>query len=214
MPGGLRAGVEAAAVVADLEPDAVVAQPQVDPGLARPGVTRHVVERLLRDAVQRRLHVRRQLLAPPLDAESHVGADPAAAGLDEVPQQLRERVCVSASPRISSSIVRMPAREPRVSRRSSSTAFRARAGSSSISASASALRLAANSDCVTESCRSRARRVRSASTAVSSMRALSRAFSMASAAWSANARAMRTWFSSSEARSWYVKASAPKTMSA
>ena len=32
-----------------------------------------------------------QLLAAPLDVQSDVGADAAAAGLDEVPQQLRER---------------------------------------------------------------------------------------------------------------------------
>ena len=58
-------GIEAAAVVSDLEPDAVVVLPEVDPDFGGLGVARDVVERLLGDPIQRGLHVGGQLLAAP-----------------------------------------------------------------------------------------------------------------------------------------------------
>ena len=179
--------------------DAVVALPEIDPRLGRLGVTSHVVERLLGDAVHRGLHVGSQLPATPLGGQPHVGADAAAARLDEMPQQFREGRLLEG---VTAHLEQHGAHARQGAARQPAQLLDGAQGLLPVVRAGRrephAFRLAANSDCVTESCRSRARRVRSASTAVSSMRALSRAFSIARAAWSANARAIRTRFSSSD----------------
>src|SRR5690606_12175994 len=55
---GSRLQVKPAPIVGDAQAEDTLLAAQHDPGLCRVGVLEHVVQRLLRDAVQRDLHVR------------------------------------------------------------------------------------------------------------------------------------------------------------